>query len=185
MKTRLTLVALPAILIMAMSAFAQTGFIKCAGNVGRAGLFVDDQYLGPCARFTVAEKYSVDPGSHEVTIKDPRYEPFTTTVTVEEGKTTTVRFKLQKKQPPQGPFGRIRFGGGRPDSFMSVVHGDISPVYLNGEFWGYIDEFNNPGSGMVLPPGTYELRVDSPIYGQINEKVTVEANRLTVIPLKW
>ena len=38
---------------------------------------------------------------------------------------------------------------------------------------------------MLLPPGTYEVTVDSPIYGQINEKVTLEANTVTAIPLKY
>ena len=161
------------------------GYIKCSGNVGRAGIFVDGKYVGPVARFTVAEKYEVAPGQHEIVLRDPRYEDFQTSVTVEEGKTTKIKFTMTKKPLPSPPFGRVRFGGGAPDSFMSVVAGDTSAVYVNNAFWGYVDEFNNVGGGLVIPPGTYELKVDSPIYGQINEKVTVEANRVTVIPLKW
>ncbi len=176
-------------LIFAFAALAapalSQGYIKCVGNEGRAGVFVDGEYLGPASRFTVAEKYAVEPGSHEVVLRDPRYEDFKTTVTVEEGNTTKVNFKLTPKQPAPPPYGRLRFGGGVPDSFMSVVHGDTSAVYVNEAFWGYVDEFNNPGGGMLLPPGTYEVKVDSPVYGQINEKVTIEANKLTVIPLKW
>jgi hypothetical protein len=103
---------------------------------------------------------------------------------VTAGKTTKLRYKLKKKEPPKPPFGRIRFGGGAPESFMSVVAGDTSAVYLNGAFWGYIDQFNNPGGGMLVPPGTYEVRVSSPVHGEINQKVTVEANKLTIIPLK-
>jgi hypothetical protein len=57
-------------------------------------------------------------------------------------------------------------------------------VYLNEKFYGYVDELNNVGGGLLLPPGTYRLKVDSPIYGTINQDVTLEANKVTVIPLK-
>jgi len=168
----------------AVPALAQ-GYIKCVGNVGRAGVFVDGNYLGPAYRFTLPEKYAVSPGEHEVVLRDPRYEEFRTKVTVEEGKVTKVKFKMTRRETPKGPFGRLRFGGGVQESFLNVAGGDTSAVYINNQFWGYVDEFNNPGSGILLPPGTYEVRVDSPIYGQINEKVTIEANKVTVIPLSW
>ena len=146
---------------------------------------MDGNYVGPCARFTVGEKYAVDAGQHKIVLKDPRYEDFETTVTVEDGKTSKITFNMTRLELAKPPYGRLRFGGGVSESFISVASGDTSAVYLNDTFWGYIDELNNPGGGMVLPPGTYEVRVDSPLYGQINEKVTLEANRVTVIPLKW
>ncbi len=183
-KRRILASAILLLSAAATSAFAQ-GYIKCVGNVGRAGVFVDGNYVGPAYRFTLPEKYAVSPGEHQIVLRDPRYEEFRTTVTVEEGKTAKVRFKMTRRQPPKGPFGRLRFGGGVEKSFLSASGGDTSAVYVNNQFWGYVDEFNNPGSGILLPPGTYEVRVDSPIYGRIHEKVTIEANKVTVIPLKW
>jgi hypothetical protein len=34
-----------------------------------------------------------------------------------------------------------------------------------------------------LNPGTYDLHVVSPKFGDINQKVTIEANKVTVVPL--
>ena len=184
-KLLFSLSTITTLLIVALPAAGQTGYLKCSGSVGRAGVFVDGEYLGPASRFTVTEKYAVDAGTREVVIRDPRYEEFKTTVTVTAGKTTKVKYKLKPLEAPRPPFGRLRFGGGTPQSFMSVAYGDTSAVHVNGVYHGYIDELNNAGGGLLLPPGTYEVRVNSGVYGQINEKVTVEANKLTVIPLKW
>jgi len=46
-----------------------------------------------------------------------------------------------------------------------------------------VDELNNPGGGLLLNPGTYDLRISSPVFGEINQKVTIEANKVTVVPL--
>ncbi len=141
------------------------------------------RYLGPIQRFTVSEKYQVAPGDHEVTFKDPRYADFTTKVTVRAKKTTKVHFKLTPVEPAKPPFGRLRFGGGSPESFISVAGGDISAVNINGKFYGYVDELNNAGGGLLLNPGTYRVQVSSPIHGEINKDVTIEADKVTVIPL--
>jgi len=173
------------ILALASFAFAadEDGYIKARGKPGRACIFVDGKYMGPAVRFSVPEKYPVSAGEHEVTLKDPRYEDFTTKVTVQAKKTTKVSFKLKALEPPKGPFGRLRLGGGEAESFISVTAGDVGAIYLNDKFYGYVDEFNNPGSGIELPPGTYNLHVSSPLFGEIRQPVTIEANKLTVVPL--
>jgi hypothetical protein len=169
-----------------MLAIAQDkpGAIKARVSPGRAGLWIDGKYVGPASRFSVPEKYPIEAGDHEVTLRDPRYEDMTQKVTVRPGKTATVRGKMKEVPLPQPPFGRLRFGGGVAESFISVTAGDVTPVYLNEKFYGYVDELNNAGGGLLLPPGTYRLKVDSPIYGTINQDVTLEANKVTVIPLK-
>lgn len=159
------------------------GAIKAKVSPNRAGVWIDGKYVGPAGRFTVAEKYSAEPGDHEVTLRDPRYEDMTVKVTVEAGKTAVVRGKLKPLTIPNPPFGRLRFGGGAGESFISVASGDVSPVYLNDKFYGYVDELNNAGGGLLIPPGTYRLKCDSAWYGTINQDVTIEANKVTVIAL--
>lgn len=172
-------------MLAASAAMAQeTGYIKARGKPGNAGVFVNGKYIGPASRFTVPEKYSVPAGDIEVTLRDPRYEDFTTKVTVRPGKTTGIRYKLTKLPEPQPPFGTLRLGGGAPESYISVAAGDTGAVYINDKFYGYCDELNNRGSGLLLKPGTYDVYIDSPTYGQIRQKVTVEANRTTIIPLQ-
>lgn len=169
---------------MLATAQDKPGAIKARGKPGRAGVFVDGKYVGPAVRFTVPEKYETDAGEHEIRISDPRYEDYTTKVTVRPGKTTKISYKLKPVALAPPPYGRIRFGGGEPESFISVTAGDVSPVYINDKFYGYLDEMNNRGSGWLIPPGTYRVKVSSPIFGDIDQSVTVEANKVVVIPLK-
>lgn len=167
-----------------LSAQDSTGYIKARGKPTGAGLFVDGKYIGPAGRFTVPEKYAVAPGEHEVTLRDPRYDDYTTKVTVQPGKTAKISYKLKKITPPPPPYGRLRFGGDGPESFISVTAGDTGPVYINDRFYGFVDELNNAGGGLLLPPGTYTLRVSPENYQEINQQITIEANKVTVIPLK-
>jgi hypothetical protein len=146
-----------------------------------AGLFVDGKYVGPAGRFSVPESYSIEAGSHEITLKDPRYEDFSAKLDAKSGKTNKLTARMKKKEPPKGPFGRLRLKGGESESFWSVAAGDIGPFYLNGAFMGHVDELNDIGGGLLLPAGTYELKVQSQIYGEINKTVTIEAGKVNKV----
>lgn len=172
------------LLTLPIAAAEGEGHIKASGKPGNAGVFVDGKYLGPATRFTVREKYAVEPGEHEVTLRDPRYKDFTTKVTVVAGKTAKVKYKLEPAESAKPPFGRLRVGPDLPDSFMSVTSGDIGAIYINDKFYGYVDELNNPGGGLLLNPGTYDLRVESKDFGTLSQKVTIEADKVTVVKLK-
>jgi len=162
----------------------ESGYLKAVGKPTGAGLFVDGKYLGPAGRFTIAEKYALPPGEYKVTLSDPRCQDFHTTVTITPNKTTKVRYELTRVEPAKPPFGRLRLGGGVSESFLSVASGDTSAVYINGKFYGHVDELNNAGGGILLNPGVYRVKVSSPIYGEIERDVTVEANEVTVVPLE-
>ncbi len=160
-----------------------TGRIKAVGKPGNAGVWIGGKFAGPASRFTVPEKYDATAGEVEVTIREPRYEEFTTKVTVRPHKTTKVKYALKQLPVPKPPFGRFRLGGGEAESYISVAAGDTSPVYINGKFFGYVDELNNAGGGILLPPGSYEVSFDSPLFGSVKQTITIEANKVTKIPL--
>ncbi len=166
-----------------LSAQDQGGYVKAYGAPGDAAVFINGQYAGPAHRFTLSEKYPAPAGEVEVTFRDPRYEDYTTKVTVRSRKTTKVKYSMKKLPEAKPPFGRLRLGGGEPESFISVAAGDVGAVYLNDRFVGYVDELNNAGSGLLLNPGTYDLHISSPRFGEIRQKVTIEANKVTTIPL--
>jgi hypothetical protein len=161
-----------------------SGYIKAYGAPADAGLWLNGRYVGPSHRFTLSEKYAAPAGEVEVTFKEPRYEDYSTKVTINPHKTTKIRYSMKKMEVPKGPFGRLRLGGGEAESFISVAAGDTGPIYLNDRFMGYVDELNNVGGGLLVSPGTYDLLVDSQKFGQIHQKVTVEANKVTVIRLE-
>ena len=180
---RLVLPAALSLVVVAAATAQDTGYIKARGKPGDAGVFVNGQYVGPASRFTVPEKYSAPAGEVEVTFKDPRYEDYTTKVTVRPKKTTKLHYSLKPVEPAKPPFGRFRLGGGEPESFASVAAGDTGAVYINDKFFGHVDELNNVGGGILLNPGTYDLHVVSPVFGEIRQKITIEANKVTVVPL--
>jgi hypothetical protein len=184
MRTLTAVLASILILTVATVGAEKTGYIRARGGPTGAGLFVDGTYVGPAGRFTVPEKYEVQPGEHEITFKDPRYEDYSTKVSIQPGKTTKLHYKLKKLPPPKGPFGRVRFGGDGVESRISIAAGDTGPVYVNDKFAGFIDELNNAGGGMLIPAGTYTIRAESQKFGVITQTVTVEANKVTVIPLQ-
>ncbi|MBM3745385.1 MAG: PEGA domain-containing protein [Acidobacteria bacterium] len=101
--------------LFALSAAAEDGYIKASGKPGAAGLFIDGSYVGPASRFTVTEKYAVAAGEHEVTLKDPRYEDYTTKVTIQPGKTAKVKYKsCGASSRPSRPSGGCAWAGAPP-----------------------------------------------------------------------
>jgi len=176
---------LTACLFIAAPAFGAEdhGFVKASGHPGDAVVFLNQTYIGPATRFTVPEKYDAPAGEVQVTIREPRYQDFTTKVMVQPGKTVHLHYKLKAAELEKTPFGTFRLGGGEEDSLWSISSGDTGAVYINGRYCGYVDELNNVGSGLLLNPGTYDLHIDSPVYGNIDRKITVEANKTTVFPL--
>jgi len=185
-RSRVWCLVLPvalSLLAVTWASAEESGYIKARGKPGDAGVFINGQYAGPASRFTVPEKYSAPAGEVEVTFKDPRYEDYATKVTVRPKKTTKLHYSLKPVEPAKPPFGRFRLGGGEADSFVSIAAGDTGAVYLNDKFFGYVDELNNPGGGILLNPGTYDLHIVSPTFGDIRQKITIEANKVTVVPL--
>jgi len=180
---RLVLPAALSLVVVAAATAQDTGYIKARGKPGDAGVFVNGQYVGPASRFTVPEKYPAPAGEVEISFKDPRYEDYTTKVTVRPKKTTKLHYSMKRVEPAKPPFGRFRLGGGEPESFASVAAGDTGAVYINDKFFGHVDELNNVGGGILLNPGTYDLHVVSPVFGEIRQKITIEANKVTVVPL--
>src|SRR5215831_8217678 len=85
-----------------------TGYLKTIVDPRRAGVFVDGKYLGPTANFKIASKFALPAGEHEVKLIEPRYEEFSTKVTIQAGKTTKLHQKLTARPAPKPPFGRLR-----------------------------------------------------------------------------
>ena len=127
------------------------GFLKVKANTGRAGVFVDGKYLGPAANFRMARKYAVAVGEHELVLREPRCQEYSTTVKIESGKTTTVSQSLQPLALAKPPFGRLKVAGFEK----------YASVFVNGAYMGHADEFNGPNQGLLLNPGDYNVNVSS------------------------
>jgi hypothetical protein len=151
---------------------AQTGTLRTKIAPNDAGVFVDGKYLGPAGYFAAASNFSVAPGDHEVKLVDPRYEDLTTKVTITAGKTTKLKETMKPKELAKPPFGVLRVKNKNPKA----------GVFLNGFFYGFVDEIDNHFQGLLLPPGEYDLKVTEPGGGDdFSQKVKVEASKTLII----
>ena len=142
-------------------------------NPTHAGVFIDGKYVGPAANFGFARKYAVPAGEHDVVLRDPRYQDFSTKVKVEAGKTVTVSQSLQAATLASPPFGKLRIEGGSSK---------FDAVYVNDKFMGHVDEFNNFAQGLLLNPGEYTLKVVSPDGKQeLEQKIKIDENKTTLV----
>lgn len=151
---------------------ADTGTLKTEVNPGRAGVFVDGKYLGPAANFKVGRSYQVAAGDHELKLVEPRYEEIVKKITIVAGKKLTVTETMKAIPLPQPPFGTLRT--------ENVDH--FAAVYVNGKFMGHVDEFSNSHQGLLLNPGTYEVKIE-PVSGgtPITQTVTITANQTSIV----
>jgi PEGA domain len=166
-----TLILLVVVSITCLAA-ADTGRLKTEVDPGRAGVFIDGKYVGPAANFKIARTYDVSPGEHEVRLVEPRYEDFVTKVTISGGKKTVLKANLKPLPPAKPPFGRLRTE--HPDHFAAV--------YVNEHYMGHVDEFSSVAQGLLLNPGTYEVKI-VPVNGQnqITKTVTIEADKTVLV----
>lgn len=171
-----TFVTLVACVTLNTLTFAQgaTGKLKVDADPGRTAVFLDGKYLGPAANFKVTRTYTVPVGSHDILLRDPRYKEVALKVTIEEGKTATLKQKLEEIPLEMPPFGKLRTKG--PEKYTAV--------YVNGRFMGHSDEFDNFAQSLLLKPGDYQVKLVSADGARNHEeKVTITADKTTEV--RW
>jgi hypothetical protein len=150
---------------------ADMGRLKTEVDPGRAGVFIDGKYVGPAANFKVGQTYEVAAGEHEVKLADPRYQEIVTKVTIVAGKKTVLKETMVALPPAKPPFGRLRVEN--PDHFAAV--------YVNDRFMGHVDEFDNFAQGILLNPGSYEVRI-VPLNGPpVTKTATIEVDKTVIV----
>jgi hypothetical protein len=119
----------------------------------------------------MARTYDVPAGEHELKLEEPRYKGITKKITVTAGKQTTVKEKMEALPLAKPPFGSIR-----------TVNADkFAAVYLNDKFYGHVDEFSNGSQRLLVPPGSYDIRIEPKGGTPIRQKITVEANKTVIV----
>lgn len=170
--SRPTVLFVAVALCTAIPLCAQTGTLKTKIAPNDAGVFVDGKYLGPAGFFAVGSTFPLPPGEHEVKLADPRYEEFTTKVSITAGKTTRLKQALKPKELIKPPFGLLRVKNTNPKA----------GVFINGYFYAFVDEIDNSFQGLRLNPGEYDLKVVSPGGGaDFEQKVKIEADKVTLV----
>lgn len=151
-----------------------TGYLKTKINPGRAGVFIDGKYVGPAGNFGIGRKYAVAAGEHEVKLVEPRYEDIVTKVTIQPGKTTKLSQTMKALPAPKPPFGRLR----------TIADDKFAAVYVNERFMGHVDEFSNSSQGLLLNPGDYAVKIVPVGGGGREEKVKIEADKVSIVRMQ-
>src|SRR5262249_55539499 len=163
------------LLVGGISAFAQNGKVNFRVTPKQAYIYVDDAAIGEASKHRFL---SLSAGEHKVELVNYGYQPVTRTVIVIEGKTVVLDIALEAAGGPvSGPFGAITIEGASRDA-----------VLLNGKtpdyFVGHGDEFNNEfwfKQELVVPPGTYQVTIQSKDQDVWSGPVTVAADQRVVV----
>jgi outer membrane protein OmpA-like peptidoglycan-associated protein len=162
-------------LIGGTSAFAQNGKLNLHVSPKQAYVFVDDRAISEASK---VHSLSLSAGEHKVELANYGYQAVTRTVTIVAGKTTALDISLEAvSKVVSGPFGAITIEGADRDA-----------VLLNGKtpdyFVGHGDEFNHDWwwkQELVVPPGTYQLTIQSQDKEIWSGSVNVPANQRVVV----
>ena len=121
-----------------------------------AGVWVDGQYVGYIGEMKGSKKLLLMPGDHQLSCRYSGYREFSQRVLVEPGKKLDVRVHLVKETGIQS--------SQVTSEIKLAVKPDRAAVFLNGGYVGHVDEFNGPGQAMIVPAGSYDLKITLPGY---------------------
>ena len=121
-----------------------------------SGVWVDGAYVGYLKELKGSKKVLLLPGEHVITVRQDGYQDFTKRILVQPGQKEVVRVAMAKT--PTGPL---------PDVTATVkiaVNPSRAAVFLDGLFVGHVGECEGMGRGMLIAPGTHQIRIALPGY---------------------
>ncbi len=116
-------------------------------------VWVDGAYVG---YLKGSKKVLLLPGEHVLTVRQDGYQDFTKRILVQPGQKEVVRVAMAKA--PTGPL---------PDVTATVkiaVNPSRAAGFLDGLFVGHVGEFEGMGRGMLIAPGTHQIKIALPGY---------------------
>ncbi len=141
-----------------------------AGKIAKlAGVWVDGQYVGYVNELKGSKKLLLLPGEHTLTFRYSGYREVSEKILAEPGKRQDISVRLEKETviPSSQETAEVKL----------VVKPDRAAVFLNGGYVGHVNEFNGPGQWMVLPSGSYSLRITLPGYLPFETHITLRPNQ--------
>ncbi len=130
-----------------------------------AGVWVDGMYVGYVGELKGSKKLLLLPGEHEVAVRYSGYRDFSKRLLVEPGQKQELRIQMEKTTAIQN--------SAETSEIKLVVNPDRAAVFMNGGYVGHVNEFNGLGQWMVVPSGSYDLKITLPGYLPFETKVNL------------
>jgi len=134
-----------------------------------SGVWVDGQYVGYLKELKGSKKVLLLPGEHVITVRQDGYQDFTERVMVEPGQKQVVRVAMAKA--PTGPLPQVTA------QVKIAVNPSRAAVFLDGLFVGHVGEFEGAGRGMLVAPGSHQIRIALPGYQTFETSISPIANQ--------
>lgn len=134
-----------------------------------SGVWVDGQYVGYLKELKGSKKVLLLPGEHVITVRQDGYQDFTERIPVQPSQKEVIRVAMKKA--PTGPL---------PDVTATVkiaVNPSRAAVFLDGLFVGHVGEFEGMGRGMLVAPGTHQIKIALPGYQTFETDINPLANQ--------
>jgi hypothetical protein len=134
-----------------------------------SGVWVDEAYVGYLKELKGSKKVLLLPGEHVITVRQDGYQDFTERILVQPGQKEVVRVVMEK-----APTGLL------PDVLATVkvaVNPSRAAVFLDGLFVGHVGEFQGVGRGMLIAPGTHQIKIALPGYQTFETAINPLANQ--------
>ena len=134
-----------------------------------SGVWVDGEYVGYLKELKGSKKVLLLPGEHVITVRQDGYQDFTQRVVVQPGQKEVVRVAMGKALT--GPLPSVTA------SVKIAVNPSRAAVFLDGLFVGHVGEFEGVGRGMLVAPGTHQIRIALPGYQTFETDINPIANQ--------
>jgi hypothetical protein len=134
-----------------------------------SGVWVDGQYVGFLKELKGSKQVLLLPGDHDIVVRQNGYQDFADRVHVQPGQKQTV-FVFMKRAP-----------AALMPAVTAELKIDVNPeraaVFMDGLFVGHVGEFKGAGRGMLIAPGTHQIRIALPGYQTFDTDINPLANQ--------
>jgi len=134
-----------------------------------SGVWVDGEYVGYLKELKGSKKVLLLPGEHVITVRQDGYQDFTQRVVLQPGQKEVVRVAME--HAATGPIPTVTA------TVKIAVNPSRAAVFLDGLFVGHVGEFEGAGRGMLVAPGSHQIRIALPGYQTFETAINPIANQ--------
>jgi hypothetical protein len=134
-----------------------------------SGVWVDGEYVGYLKELKGSKKVLLLPGEHVITVRQDGYQDFTQRVVLQPGEKQVVRVAMERAAT--GPLPTVTA------TVKIAVNPSRAAVFLDGLFVGHVGEFEGAGRGMLVAPGSHQIRIALPGYQTFETAINPIANQ--------